>query len=245
MLRSIGLLAALLLGMAAGPALAADSFTPQQRAEIVTIVRAALKADPTILRDAIATLQDADMERQQVAMRTTIAGLGDALTRAPGDPVDGNPQGDVTLVEFFDPRCPYCKRMLPVMADLVKTDHNVRVVYKDIPILGPGSVLGSRALLAAQKQGGYLKLRSAVMNGPSEITAETLHAAATKVGLDWDRLQKDMADPAVQQRIDANLALARTLEIQGTPAYVVGGRMMPGALSLADLQSAVGEARKQ
>jgi len=159
--------------------------------------------------------------------------------------VDGNPQGDVTLVEFFDVRCPYCRRMTPVIADLLRHDRNLRLVRKDIPILGPGSVLGAKALLAAQKQGGYLRLKDAVMSGPADVTPDTLRAAAEKTGLDWDRLQQDMADPAVQQRIDANLALAGKLGIQGTPAYVIGSRMLPGAVTLAELQDAVAEARRK
>ena len=244
MRKVLSLLAALLLGLAAVPALA-EGFTPQQRAEIVEVVRAALKADPSILRDAIAVLQEDEAKAQQAAARTAISGLGEALTRAPGDPVDGNPQGDVTLVEFFDVRCPYCRRMLPVMADLLRSDHNLRVVYKDIPILGPASLLGAKALLAAQKQGGYLPLRNALMSGPPDINAETLRAAATKTGLDWDRLQQDLADPSVPQRIETNLGLAHKLDIEGTPAYVIGGRLLPGALSLTELQAAVAQARKK
>jgi protein-disulfide isomerase len=240
--RGWGLLAALLLGLAAPPAMA-QGFTPQQRAEIVEVVRQALKTDPSILRDAVTALQEEDARHQEAAARSAISDMAGPLTRTPGDPVDGNPQGDVTLVEFFDVRCPYCRRMLPVMADLLRRDHNLRVVYKDIPILGPGSVLGSKALLAAEKQGGYLKLKDAVMTGPADVTPDTLRAAAAKSGLDWDRLQKDMADPAVQQRIDANLDLARKLDIQGTPAYVIGGKMLPGAVSLAELQEAVAAAR--
>jgi len=240
---ALGLLAAVLLGMAGVPA-QAEGFTAQQRAEIIEVMRVALKADPSILRDAIAALQQEDATEEQAAARTAIPGLTDALTRTPGDPAEGNPQGDVTVVEFFDVRCPYCRRMLPVIGDLLARDHNLRVVYKDFPILGPGSVLGARALLAAQKQDGYLKLKNAVMTGPAEINPDTLRAAVAKAGLNWDRLQKDMADPAVQSRIDANLALARKLEISGTPAYVIGGQLLPGALGLADLQDAVAAARK-
>lgn len=243
MRRIMGLLAALALCVAAAPAIA-DGFTAQQQAEIVAVVRAALKADPSILREAIAVLQEDELRQQHAAARTAITGLADRLTRTPQDPTDGNPQGDVTVVEFFDVRCPYCRRMLPVMTDLLRHDRNIRVVYKDIPILGAASVLGAKALLAAQAQGGYLKMRDAVMTGPAEITTETLRAAAAKAGLDWDRLQKDMGEPSVQHRIDANIELAHKLDIQGTPAYVIGASLMPGAVSLADLQAAVAEARK-
>jgi len=233
MRRILSLLAALLLGLAAVPALA-QGFTPQQRTEIVDVVRAALKADPSILRDAITALQQDESRQQQAAARATIPGLAEALNHTPGDPV-----------EFFDVRCPYCRRMTPVIADLLRHDRNLRLVRKDIPILGPGSVLGAKALLAAQKQGGYLRLKDAVMSGPADVTPDTLRAAAEKTGLDWDRLQQDMADPAVQQRIDANLALAGKLGIQGTPAYVIGSRMLPGAVTLAELQDAVAEARRK
>ncbi len=236
-------LALLLAGIAPAPALA-DGFTPQQRAEIVEVVRAALKADPSILRDAVTALQDDEARAQQAAARTAIPALADTLIRSPGDPFEGNPQGDVTVVEFTDVRCPYCRRMLPIMAELVQRDHNVRVVLKDIPILGPGSVMGTKALLAAQKQNSYLKLRDAIMTGPAEITAASLRSAAAKLGLDWERLQKDMADPATQQRINANLELASKLDIRGTPAFVIGTRMLPGAVGLEELQEAVAAARK-
>jgi len=236
-------LALLLAGIAPVPALA-DGFTPQQRAEIVEVMRAALKADPSILRDAVTALQDDEARAQQATARTAIPALTDALIRSPGDPFEGNPQGDVTVVEFTDVRCPYCRRMLPIMAELLQRDHNVRVVLKDIPILGPGSVMGTKALLAAQKQDGYLKLRDAIMTGPAEITAAALRSAVTKLGLDWERLQKDMADPATQQRINANLELASKLDIRGTPAFVIGTRMLPGAVGLEELQEAVAAVRK-
>jgi protein-disulfide isomerase len=222
----------------------ASSFTPQQRKEIVEILRNALRSDPSILRDAIEALQADEGKRQDAEARANIAALADALTRNPADPVAGNPAGDVTVVEFYDVRCPYCRRMVPVMADLLARDRNVRIVYKDIPILGPGSVLGAKALLAAQKQGGYLKLRSILMAGTPNIDQDVLHSAVGKAGLDWDKLQKDMADPDIQARIDANLRMAHALQINGTPAYVIGEHLLPGAVEMADLQDAVALARK-
>lgn len=240
--RILAALAALLL--ATGVPARADSFSPAQRAEIVEIVRQALKSDPSILREAVTALQEADERAQDADTRGAVNAIGPALAHNAADPVDGNPQGDVTVVEFFDARCPYCRRMLPAMADLLKRDPNLRVVYKDIPILGPGSLLASRALLAAQKQDGYLKLRQIVMTGPAEITQDSLRAAAGKAGLDWQRLSMDMSDPAIQTRIDANLDMARKLRIQGTPAYVVGDQLAPGALSVSDLQEMVVAARK-
>ncbi len=243
MMKRWMLAAALLLALT-GVAAAQPAFTPAQRAEIVEIVRNALRTDPTILRDAVAALQQDDTARQESASRAAIAGLGAALTATPGDPVAGNPKGDVTLVEFYDIRCPYCRRMQPVMADLLRQDPRLRVVFKDIPILGPGSVLGARAVLAAQNQGGYLKLRDALMAGPATIDLDVIKSAAEQTGLDWERLRKDMESPEVQARITANLALARKLNIEGTPAYVIGGRLLPGAMELAELKDVVAAARK-
>jgi len=221
------------------------SFSPAQRQEIIGIIRDALKQDPSILRDAVTALRDDEGARQQAATRGSIASLGPQLTRTQGDPVAGNPNGDVTVVEFYDVRCPYCRRMLPVLADLLKSDHGVRIVYKDIPVLGPASVTGARAVLAAQKQGAYLKMREALMTGGATIDQDTLRATTQKLGLDWPRLQHDMGDADIQSRIDANLKLARALQIEGTPGYVIGGELLPGAVELADLRDAVALARKQ
>jgi protein-disulfide isomerase len=217
----------------------ADQFTPAQRAEIVQILRDALKKDPSILRDAVAALQ-ADEGDQQ---RAKIAALGDKLI-SPADPVAGNPNGNVTIVEFFDTRCPYCRKLEPAMEQLLEHDHGVRLVYKDLPILGPASVLGSKALLAAQKQDGYAKLRAAIMSAPPQTTEAMIKDAAVRLGLDWPRLKHDMDDPAIQARIDTNLKLARGIGVDGTPALVIGGDLLPGAMELGDLQEAVATARK-
>ena len=218
----------------------ADSFTPAQRAEIVAVLRHALATDPSILRDAVAALRADERARQDAAV--TRAEL--ELTRGADDPVAGDAAGRVTLVEFYDVRCPYCRRMVPVVAELLRREPRLRLVYKDIPILGPPSVLGARALLAARRQGGYARLHDAVMSADApSVTLESLQAQAAAVGLDWPRLQRDMADPAIAERLEANVALAHRLGIEGTPAYVVGGRLLPGAVGLAELQAAVAAAR--
>jgi len=237
----LALLAALLLLL---PGIArAQQFTPAQRAEIVGIVRDALKHDPSILRDAVAALQADEEKKQESDQRAMIAAHKDALV-SPHDPVAGNPHGDVTIVEFYDTRCPYCRKLEPEMEKFLVRDHDVKLVYKDLPILGPASVLGSKALLAAQQQGGYDKLREAVMQLPPNTTLEMIKEAALKLGLDWPKLKRNMDDPAIEQRIDANLKLARLLGIQGTPALIVGDTLIPGAVDMADLQKAVAAARK-
>jgi len=220
------------------------SFTTQQRQEIIAIIREALRTDTSLLREAITALQDEEERQKSMASSGAIGELAQALFRNPADPVAGNPNGDVTLVEFFDVRCPYCRRMVPVVNELIRRDPNVRVVFKDFPILGPASTLGARALLAAQRQGGYMKMYHAMMTGSPALDEAGLRASAGRAGLDWERLQRDMADPEISARINANLSLGRRLDIQGTPAYVVGTQVLPGAVDLATLTSAVAAARK-
>jgi protein-disulfide isomerase len=227
---------------ALAPNAVAAEFTPAQRAEIVAIVRDAMKQDPSILRDAVVALQADEGERTQEATRAAIAQSKNQLV-TPADPVAGDSQGDVTIVEFFDTRCPYCRRMEPVMESFLNQDHKVRLVYKDLPILGPASVLGTKALLAAQRQDAYGKMRQAVMKLPPDTTIEQIEQSARSLGLDWPRMQRDMADPAVQARIDANLKLAHDLGIQGTPALVIGNDLVPGAVDLPELRKAVAGAR--
>jgi protein-disulfide isomerase len=222
----------------------AASLTPDQRAEVVQLLRDTLRSDPSILRDAIAALQADDAAHQDAAAASAIATQRGALVGDPADPVAGNPDGDVTVVEFYDPRCPYCREMVPVMAALLQADPQIRLVYKDIPILGAASVLESRALLAAQRQGGYARLQKAVMLGTGTPDAAALRGEAERQGLDGARLSRDMADPAIQAKLDDNIRLATALHVEGTPALVIGERMIPGAVSLAELERAVAAARR-
>jgi len=225
-----------LVGALPPVAAAAGEFTPAQRAEIVQIVRQALKQDPSILHDALAAMQ-AD------ATRAAIGAVRDRLV-TPADAVVGNPKADVSIVEFFDTRCPYCRAMEPTMENFLAMRHDVRLVYKDLPVLGPASVLGSKALLAAQRQGAYAEMRKAVMQLPPNTTLEMIHAAADKLGLDWDRLSRDMNSTEVKLRIAKNLNLARELGIDGTPAMVIGDTMIQGAVDSSQLQRAVAGAEK-
>ena len=236
-----GLVACLLLPVSGH---AADSFTPAQREEIIHILREALVKDPSILRDAIETLQISEKQQEEEAARAALTANKGALV-SPADPVAGNQAGNVTIVEFFDIRCPYCKRLEGPMASLLKQDPQIRLVYKDLPVLGPASVLGSQALLAAQRQGGYEKLRDALMRTSAPITKDTIRAEAQLLGLDWTRLSQDMDSPEIDARIKANLRLASSLGIQGTPAMVIGDTLIPGAVDLAELQRAVASARKK
>jgi protein-disulfide isomerase len=232
--------AAMLLPAAAG----AQGFTAEQRAAIVEILRDALRSDPTILEDAIAALQARDAAREREASRNAIATHREALLNDASLPSKGAARPSATIVEFFDYRCPYCKRMNPVIADLVHADRGLRVVLVDIPILGPGSVTAARAALAAQRQGRYSEMHDALMRLRGEPTEAEIMRLAAELRLDAERLRRDMADPVVSQRLDANIRLAQALGIQGTPAYVIGNQLLPGAVGPDQLRDAVARARE-
>lgn len=225
----------------------AAEFNPAQRAAITEILRDAMRNDPTILRDAIEAIRTEESHRQEADARTALAAVRDRLVD-PADPVLGNPRGDVTVVEFFDIRCGYCRKLQPAIVELLRKDPKIRLALKDLPILGPASVLGAQALLASQAQegqvqGGYAKLRDVLMSQARPPTRDSLRADAQRLGLDVDRLLRDMDSPAVQARIDTNLALAARLNIQGTPALVIGDTIIPGAVEVTELQAAVRRAR--
>ncbi|MBP0444159.1 DsbA family protein [Roseomonas sp. SSH11] len=231
--------------VSATPGEARAGFSPQQREEIVSILREALRTDPSILRDAIGAMQEAQRNAQETARREALAASRDALFNDARDPIKGNPRGDVTIVEFFDARCGYCKALHPSMQALLQRDRNIRVVMKDLPILGPNSVLASRALLAAQKQGKYEPLYDALLRLRTDPTEQVIQAEAQRAGIDWARLRRDMDDPAIQARLQANIALAERLQIEGTPALVIGDTLVPGAVELPELERLVAQARRR
>ncbi len=235
------LLALLALSIAV-PAAHADGFTPEQRQEVVGILREALRTDPSIIRDALTALQTAEEKRHDQVTRDVLAMLAPKLAD-PADPVAGNPFGDVTVVEFYDTRCPYCRRMLPTMAELLRADPKVKLVMKDMPILGNASQLESRALLAAQRQGGYFKLQDPVMTATAPSSRDSLRAQADSLGLDGNRMVRDMDDPAIKARLQNNLDLAKQIGIDGTPAFIIGTHLISGAAELKELQAAVAAVR--
>lgn len=220
----------------------AGSFTPAQRAEIIEIVRQAMQQDPTILEDAVTAWRASQAQQRQAAAQQAIAANQQALY-SPADPSAGPADARVTVIEFFDPRCPYCRQVDPMLSLWQQHDPEIRIVYKDLPILGPPSVIGSHASLAAQKQGAYLKFRAALMSSPPNIDEAMVHRISDQLGLDWAKLQTDMKDPTIDQRLAANEQLSQKLGIQGTPAFVVGRQLVVGS-SLADVQAAAANALK-
>ncbi len=233
---------ALVLAALATPA-AAQGLSPEQRAEVLDILRRALREDPSILRDAVAAMEAEEQRRQVEAASAAIVRHEAALFRDAGDPVRGNPAGRVTIVEFFDIRCPYCKQLHAVMEQLVARERDVRVALKDLPILGPNSLIAARALQAAHRVGGHGPLFDALMRLREEPTEAVIRREAERARLDWARIRREMDAPEVAERIGRSMGLARALEIQGTPAVVAGRALVPGFVELAQLTRLVAEAR--
>ena len=206
-------------------------------------VRAYLLENPEVLVEAMQILQTRQQAAEASEVETVLAARADEVFRDPMAPVTGNPDGDVTLVEFFDYNCPYCRRVAPVVFEAESADPQLRIVYKEFPILGPGSLFAAKAALAAHRQGLYFAFHEALMQSGGRAEEGSVLAIAKEVGLDVDRLQADMADPEIQAAIDRNLDLAEALRITGTPGFVVGKRILRGATDLGTLQSLIQEAR--
>lgn len=227
---------------APGPA-TAESFTPEQKSAIEALVRDYILQNPGVILESLAIMEARQRADQDRAQQQALLDSRDALERAPGDPVLGNPDGDVTIVEFFDYQCGYCKTMTPPLMELVREDGGIRVVMKEFPILGPDSVLAARVALAAQRQGKYEPLHLALMGLRGRLNEGTILQVAAETGLDLTALAKDMADPEIEARIRANYDLAQTLSIEGTPAFTIGGTLVPGAAPKERLAELVKKAR--
>ncbi len=245
-LRPIGtvLLAAVVGALVAAGTIyliARDMLGPDQ---MRAVVRAVLMTEPAIITDAL----DAGERNQQAQIEATRAKaleeLADALYRDPGSPSIGNPEASVTVVEFFDYRCPYCKHVAPELATLLATDADVRVVYKEFPILGPESVFASKAALAAHRQGKYRELHEALLGLEGGLDDATVLRVAGEVGLDLPKLQQDMESPAIIEQLQAVRSLATALGVNGTPAFVIGKDFIGGAISVDEMRELVARNRE-
>ncbi|OYQ37692.1 hypothetical protein CHU95_00565 [Niveispirillum lacus] len=210
------------------PVSAADK--PLDKAAVEQIVRDYLLTHPELLLEAMEALEKKQQVEGEKATAEALKTNRQALENAPSSPVGGNPKGDITLVEFFDYNCGYCKRTHPERSAAVKGDGKVRVVYKEFPILAPSSREAAKAALAANKQGKYEAFHTALMTHEGRLDSDAIRAAARRVGLDLKRLEQDMGDPAIDAEIKANMELAQKLGIRGTPGFVVGDTVIPGAI---------------
>ncbi|MDH4304230.1 MAG: DsbA family protein [Nitrospira sp.] len=201
-----------------------------------------IRAHPEVIEQSLQAMEakrEAEQkERQKVALKTK----QEELLHDPMSPVSGNPKGEITLVEFYDYRCGFCKKAASAVTELQKVDPRVRVVYKDFPILGEPSELAAKAALASQAQGKHQAFHEALLASHSDMTKEAILKIATKVDLDAKRLEADMANPKWQAVIAKNRALARELGISGTPGFIVGNELVPGWLDLNGLKELIARA---
>ncbi len=239
-----GLAAAITMGhTAAGKG---EPFSDSQKKAIESIVKDYIAKHPEIVRDALMELerrQDAERQAQQTR---AIARNAASLFRSKHDFVAGNPHGDVTIVEFFDYNCPYCGRAFNDLAKLIKSDDKVRVVLKELPILRKSSEEAAKLALASIAQGKYFEYHAALLTARGEKTKSKALQIAKKIGLDVGKLEKDMDDPKIEAALAENRTLANNIGLQGTPLYLIGDRIVPGAPEdlFEQLQANVKQVRK-
>ena len=213
-------------------------------ARVKALVLEAIRENPEIVMEAVGILQRRDAEAAEAQAQAALGASRDALERDPNAPVLGNPDGDVTVVEFFDYNCPYCRRAAGEVAEVVERDGMVRVVYREWPILGEGSVAASKAALAAREQDAYEAMHDAMMAAEGRLDEAAVMAIAEAAGLDVERLRADMEAPEVQAHIDASMALAEALGFTGTPSFVIGDARAPGLIDADQMIEAIEAARE-
>jgi protein-disulfide isomerase len=229
-------------------AASAQSFSTEQRGEIETIIREYLMSHPEVLKDVIAEMEKREAAADAEKHRAAIAENQETIFNSTRQVTIGNAQGDVTLVEFFDYNCGYCKRALSDMLDLMKGDSKLRVVLKEFPVLGEGSTQAAQVAVAVRMQdktGGkkYLEFHQKLLGGRGAADKARALAVAKEIGLDMARLEKDMASEEVKTTLAESFKLAEAMGLNGTPSYVVGSDVVVGAIGLDALREKVSVAR--
>jgi len=186
-------------------------------------VRETLIAEPEILRDAFYALDAQQRDAEMTALQDAITRNYSLIESAPAAFEGGNPDGDVTIVEFFDYECGFCRRAQEPFNAMVEADGNIRIIYFEIPILGETSYRAALAALAADRQGLYMPFHDAAIISSERMTDDTIFEIAAEIGADVDRLRTDMADPEIIGRVQANMQLGDALMVNSTPTYIVGG----------------------
>ena len=233
----------LAVGVIAAPASAQQNETLTDKAKMEQIIHDYLMAHPEVILESVDNYQKQQEKAAAQKQAQALIDRRQELQRTPDDPVIGNPNGDVTIVEFFDYRCPYCKSVAPAFIELYEKDGNARFVLKEFPILGPESEFAAKAALAAQKQGKYRDLHLAMMAFKGKLTNDDVRQLAAKVGIDVPKLENDMQDPAITAAINRNYALAEALGIKGTPAFIIGDELVPGAITTEEMRKRIAAVR--
>ena len=211
---------------------------------IKELVLQTIRENPEIVLEAVQLIEQREQQRQATAVATVLSDNRDLLENDRNAPVLGNPEGDVTVVEFFDYNCPYCRRVKPHIEALLQEDPNVRVVYREWPILGDGSVFAARAALASREQGKYEEFHWALMGMAGRAEEASVIQLAEQVGLDIAQLRRDMDAPEIDAHIAVSMELSRALGFNGTPSFVIGDALVPGVIQAEQMIRLAQEARK-
>ncbi len=211
------------------PAHAAEPFNEEQKAAIGAVVKDYLLKNPELIIEIQSALE-AKMEKEQAEkLKAFMADHTKSIYRGPNASVAGNPDGDITVVEFFDYNCGYCKRGMPEIRKLIENDKRVRVVFKELPILSKGSDEAAHAALAAKRQGKYWEFHQAMLSNKGQANEASSLKVAEELGLDIAKFKADMQSDEVKEEIDQMKSLAKNMGISGTPHFLVGDKSIPGA----------------
>ena len=241
---SLLLTATCLAAMAFAMPVSAAPKTDAEKAEIESIVRDYLLANPGILREMADKLEANDKLAEEAQRGKALMTYKDEVYKTASDPFVGSKKPDVTIVEFMDYNCGWCKKSMGEVASLVNSDKNIKVIFKDFPIFGEHSEYAAKAALAAEKQGKYWELHQAMFAHEGQVTTEVVNQLATAKGLDMTKLQADIASKEIGERIAANMQLAKNLAINGTPAFVIDDKVYPGYLPIDGMNAAIADVRK-
>src|SRR3977135_4290990 len=233
--------------LSAPPSASAQSFSDIQRGDIETIVRNYLLAHPEVLEEAMAELSKRQTAAEAEKHEASVAKNAEAIFNSPRGVTVGNKDGEGTFVEFFDYNCGYCKRAMTDMLDLMKSDSKLKVVLKEFPVLGPGSVEAAQVAVAARLQDPagtkYLDFQHKRVAGRCQADKAPAMAAAKEAGFDMAKLEKDMSSPEVRATLEENFKLAEEMGMNGTPSYVIGKQVVIGAVGVDGLREKIGVAR--
>ena len=220
------------------------TFSPDQVKAMQAIIKDYLMANPEILRDVSQELERKQAAEQAAKAERFLVDNKAKVFTSSGDFILGNPKGDITVVEFFDYNCGWCKRAVDDIMKLTKADPRVRVVMKEYPIFGgPPSVQAAKAAMASIKQGKYWEFHTALMR-EKQVSEQNLFAVAQKVGLDVNRLKADMNDKKLETTIEQNVQVGQELGIEGTPGFLIDSRINVGYVAADGMQKMIGEIRK-
>jgi protein-disulfide isomerase len=219
-----------------------EPVTKEQRETIEKIIREYLLKNPSLIRDAMQALQAQEEKEKQERAANSMKELKSDIYSDPDSPIAGNPKGDVTIVVFFDYNCGYCKKSLPELQALLDKDPMLRVIYKEFPILGAQSQISATAALAAKRQGQYAAFNHALFAADGAGDG-MIKGVSDRLKLNYAKLQQDMADPKLNEELERNMKLATALDINGTPAYIVGNQIIAGAIDMDALAKLVAAER--